>query len=155
MWCAPKSSSSQPAVVDNYRRGRYEAEHNSPSNQRRITFRQQLYQGEHDAQLAVAMSAQGHSDDYDLDTAIALSKSMMDAEIVPRPDANEEEAIVLAQALSLSEVQDVEETNVEPKKSEGEVSEMEAKTIPDIEDEQFKNIGEVSKDAVTDYRHIV
>lgn len=155
----PKSSSSQPAVVDNYRRARYEEEHFSPVNQRRIAYRQQLYQEEHDAQLAIALSSQERSDVYDLDTALALSKSMMDSEILPinQGDYNEEQALSLAQAMSISELEDgnKETSDEQPQKSDGELLEAEEKKFSDIEDDQFKNIGDVSKDALTGRRHII
>lgn len=151
MSCLPRSS-SKPAVVDNYRSSRYEEEHNSPSNQRRIAFRQQLYREEHDSQLAVALRAQERSDEYDLDVAIALSKSMMDDEMPV--DYDEEQAISIARALSLSEAQDIKEIDTELK--EGDAAEVsETKKIPEIEDDQFQDIGEVSKVDDLHDRHIV
>ncbi len=160
MWCMPKSSSSQPAVVDNYRRRRYEEEHTSPSNQLRIDQRRELYQTEHDAQLTIALSAQERSDQYDLDTALALSKSMMDIEAIPndQDDLNEEQALLLAQALSLSEIEtsNKETKDEEPTRTDnGEIVQSDMKKIPAIDDDQYKDIGEVSKDALSADRNTV
>ena len=155
MPCLP-SSSSKPAVIDNYRlQARYQEEHNSPSNQRRIANRQVLYQNEHDAQLAVAMRVQERSEEYDLETALALSNSLMEEEAMQRMiemsirgniDFNEEQAISIAQALSLSEVQGVDVDQVQV---------QEGKTIPQIDDDEFKNIGDVSKGVDLSDRPIV
>ena len=155
MPCLP-SSSSKPAVIDKYRlQARYQEEHNSPSNQQRIANRQVPYQNEHDAQLAVAMRVQERSEEYDLETALALSNSLMEEEAMQRMiemsirgniDFNEEQAISIAQALSLSEVQGVDVDQVQV---------QEGKTIPQIDDDEFKNIGDVSKGVDLSDRPIV
>jgi hypothetical protein len=144
MPCLP-SKDSKPDVVNYYY---YRGYIQQPHDRLRT---------EQDEQHARAVSLEERQEfiqqDEDLQLALALSASMIDGH--DTMNANEKQALSLAEALSLSEVLSSKESETVVIMPLPETVLVTKHDNTDIKDDEFKDIGDVSNESEINHRQIV